>query len=128
MRGELWTIERVDLLRRLWSDGQTAAAIALRLGISRSAVMGKVFRLRPRAGQGGDASPPKGGAADDRGGQPSAGPARRRRGGGRKKRPPPQPGARGHHKTLLELTNYSCRWIVEAIVKAAISWAWSHFQ
>src|SRR5271169_5059073 len=47
MQSEAWTVERVDLLRRLWGDGETAAAIAVRLGgMSRSAVLGKVFRLR----------------------------------------------------------------------------------
>jgi GcrA cell cycle regulator len=42
-----WTTDRTDLLRRLWGAGETAAAIGDRLGgMSRSAVLGKIFRLR----------------------------------------------------------------------------------
>ena len=45
MRG-VWTRERIALLKKLWADGETAAAIAMRLRMSKSAVLGKVFRLR----------------------------------------------------------------------------------
>ena len=42
-----WTTERVALLKRLWMQGQTATAIAAELGgLSRAAVLGKIFRLR----------------------------------------------------------------------------------
>ena len=47
MRG-IWTRERIALLKRLWTDGETATAIAAQLRMSRSAVLGKVFRLRLR--------------------------------------------------------------------------------
>ena len=47
MRG-VWTRERIALLKRLWTDGETATAIAGRLRMSKSAVLGKVFRLRLR--------------------------------------------------------------------------------
>ncbi|WP_336487834.1 GcrA family cell cycle regulator [Methylobacterium nigriterrae] len=41
-----WTDERVDLLRRLWEDGQSASKIAAQLGgVTRNAVIGKVHRL-----------------------------------------------------------------------------------
>lgn len=42
-----WTEERVDLLKKLWTDGQSASEIAaaLRAGLSRSAVIGKAHRL-----------------------------------------------------------------------------------
>jgi GcrA cell cycle regulator len=41
-----WCEERVALLRRLWTDGLTAAQIAARLGgVTRQAVLGKVDRL-----------------------------------------------------------------------------------
>ncbi len=42
-----WTDERVDLLRKLWSDGLSASQIAAELanGITRNAVIGKVHRL-----------------------------------------------------------------------------------
>jgi GcrA cell cycle regulator len=41
-----WTDERVELLRRLWSEGLSASQIAAELGgITRNAVIGKVHRL-----------------------------------------------------------------------------------
>ena len=42
-----WTDERVDLLRKLWTDGLSASQIAAELsnGITRNAVIGKVHRL-----------------------------------------------------------------------------------
>src|SRR5580700_8792810 len=47
MRG-IWTRERIALLKRLWTDGKTATAIAAQLRMSKSAGLGKVFRLRLR--------------------------------------------------------------------------------
>jgi GcrA cell cycle regulator len=41
-----WTEERVELLKKLWSDGLSASQIAGRLGeVTRNAVIGKVHRL-----------------------------------------------------------------------------------
>lgn len=41
-----WTNERVDLLKRLWSEGLSASQIAAELGgVTRNAVIGKVHRL-----------------------------------------------------------------------------------
>jgi GcrA cell cycle regulator len=41
-----WTDERVELLRKLWSEGLSASRIALELGsVTRNAVIGKVHRL-----------------------------------------------------------------------------------
>jgi GcrA cell cycle regulator len=41
-----WTEERVELLKKLWNDGLTAATIAAWLGgVTRNAVIGKVHRL-----------------------------------------------------------------------------------
>jgi GcrA cell cycle regulator len=41
-----WTDERVETLKRLWSDGLSASQVASRLGgVSRSAVIGKLYRL-----------------------------------------------------------------------------------
>jgi GcrA cell cycle regulator len=42
-----WTDERVELLKRLWSDGCSASQIAAELGgyLTRNAVIGKVHRL-----------------------------------------------------------------------------------
>jgi hypothetical protein len=40
-----WPDWKVDLLKRLWRDGFTAAQIATRLGVTRNAVVGKRWRL-----------------------------------------------------------------------------------
>jgi GcrA cell cycle regulator len=41
-----WTDERVELLKKLWSEGLSASAIASELGgVTRNAVIGKVHRL-----------------------------------------------------------------------------------
>src|SRR5690349_1024465 len=41
-----WTDERVELLKKLWSEGLSASQIAAELGgITRNAVIGKVHRL-----------------------------------------------------------------------------------
>ena len=53
MPAESWTREQIDLLRQLWNEGLTAAAIAARLGgLSRSAVLGKVSSASAAHGQG----------------------------------------------------------------------------
>ncbi|WP_455478816.1 GcrA family cell cycle regulator [Bartonella sp. B10] len=42
-----WTCERVELLKKFWSEGLSASQIAARLGgVSRNAVIGKVHRLK----------------------------------------------------------------------------------
>ncbi|WP_342640779.1 GcrA family cell cycle regulator [Rhodoligotrophos ferricapiens] len=42
----MWTDERVDLLKRLWTEGLSASQIASKLGeVTRNAVIGKVHRL-----------------------------------------------------------------------------------
>lgn len=41
-----WTDERVELLKKMWGDGQSASQIAKELGgVTRNAVIGKVHRL-----------------------------------------------------------------------------------
>jgi GcrA cell cycle regulator len=104
MRGESWPVEQIELLKRLWAAGATAVAIGERLGgKSRSAVLGKIFRLRL------DAAPARGRktiAAPA--GQHSAAPSRRRR--RHIKRPPIAPKPLTQRKSLLELTNATCRW------------------
>jgi GcrA cell cycle regulator len=42
-----WTVERVDMLRKLWAEGHSASQIAAKLGqgVTRNAVIGKVHRL-----------------------------------------------------------------------------------
>ena len=58
-----WTGERIELLKKLWSDGLSASRIATDLGgVSRNAVIGKVHRLglsgRGRGDQAFDAASP----------------------------------------------------------------------
>jgi GcrA cell cycle regulator len=55
-----WSDERVELLKRLWTEGQSASQIAKELGgVTRNAVIGKVHRLglSNRAGPATSASP-----------------------------------------------------------------------
>ena len=41
-----WTDERVEMLKKLWTDGLSASQIAAEIGgCSRNAVIGKVHRL-----------------------------------------------------------------------------------
>ena len=126
MRGDLWNDERIELLKRLWAEGATANLIAAQLGgISRSAVLGKIFRLRLGAA----AAAPPSASPHDLGAKPPRA-ARtatcgathapvtlpkslaRRCGGGKRdgslqsSRSPQS--TRG--KSLLELTNDCCRW------------------
>jgi GcrA cell cycle regulator len=41
----IWTDDRVERLKALWKNGATGSEIANELGVSRNAVLGKVFRL-----------------------------------------------------------------------------------
>ncbi|MEM1101192.1 MAG: GcrA family cell cycle regulator, partial [Pseudomonadota bacterium] len=41
-----WTDERVEILKKMWGEGQSASVIAKELGgVTRNAVIGKVHRL-----------------------------------------------------------------------------------
>ncbi|MCU4655112.1 GcrA cell cycle regulator [Roseibacterium sp. SDUM158016] len=54
-----WTDERVELLKKMWGEGQSASQIAKELGgVTRNAVIGKVHRLglSNRSGGGGTAT------------------------------------------------------------------------
>jgi GcrA cell cycle regulator len=107
MASQSWTPQRLSLLRRLWSEGETAAAIAVRLGdLSRSAVLGKVYRLRlDAAGNAAAAIAKKRGMCDENT------PLARRREGGKRRLPPQVPSTASRRgKTLLELTNATCWW------------------
>jgi GcrA cell cycle regulator len=53
-----WTDDRVEILKKMWGEGQSASQIAKELGgVTRNAVIGKVHRLglSNRAGSGGNA-------------------------------------------------------------------------
>jgi GcrA cell cycle regulator len=121
MRGAAWDDETLDLLKRLWREGKTATAIGARLGgMSRSAVMGKIHRLRLGAAKAGKGTKsPKAKAkrplkAETEKSSTTAQhptPLRRRRGHkitdtSEELRPTAGPG----RKTLFELTNTCCRW------------------
>ena len=57
-----WTDERVELLKKMWGEGQSASQIAKELGgVTRNAVIGKVHRLglSNRAGSGAATPPAK---------------------------------------------------------------------
>jgi GcrA cell cycle regulator len=111
MPDEAWTAERVDLLQRLWAKGATAADIGMHLGgLSRSAVLGKIFRLRQNAGDAGGTAPEQIPAPNVRIEAAATLARRRRRTKYKKRKLPPPPVAERQHKTLFELTNTTCRW------------------
>jgi len=108
-----WTDDRIAVLKAMWAAGATATAIAERLGgLSRSAVLGKISRLRLRA----DASAA---VANQAPAAASTSPdlallqrRRHNRKGARRSSPKPRrkKPRRRSGKSLLELTNDTCRW------------------
>jgi hypothetical protein len=104
-----WTAKRLTLLKQLWASGVSAGKIAAQLGgVSRNAVLGKIHNLRRRAAT------------------PEAAPKRRPR--RRQADKPPQPASSQSGKSLLELTNNCCRWVVEATINWLVTAILSHFQ
>jgi GcrA cell cycle regulator len=91
-----WTDKKLALLKILWTEGKTAVAIAQCLGVSKSAVLGKIFRLR--------LAPP------EQKPEPTAGSSPMLRRKGRRFAAESQDLATRRGKSLLELTNESCRW------------------
>ena len=64
-----WTDERVETLKKMWSDGQSASQIAKELGgVTRNAVIGKVHRLGLSNRVGGVAGAARPGAGGHEGG------------------------------------------------------------
>jgi len=128
--GQPWTSDRIGLLKKLWGEGKTAADIAAQLGgLSRAAVLGKIFRLRLAPGaaetQRGVAPKRKIAAccppivASPASPVPDDSLVRRRASPVRRKKSRPHrskeaaaaaPGGR-RGKSVLELTNNSCRWL-----------------
>ena len=116
-----WTDERVELLKKLWSDGLSASQIAAELGgITRNAVIGKVHRL----GLSGRAKSPSSSAPrarKPRSPHDARGPSRharqhRARAGLSTMEQEPEPELIdniipiGQRRTLLELTEATCHW------------------
>jgi GcrA cell cycle regulator len=115
MRADFWTKERITTLKQLWAEGRSAAAIAKELsgelsGVSRGAVLGKIFRLRLGAAE--KLTKKRGQRAKSaiqrsRRVSPKDRPARRR---AAKPNAAVAMPCRSKRKSLLELTNQCCRW------------------
>ncbi len=101
MQDEAWNDKRIDMLKMLWAQGDTATAIGTTLGLSRSAVLGKIFRLRLGPVAAGQQRQPQ---------IPEKAPAiaRRRHGPSPPHVSEGKPGVTA--KSLFELTNDCCRW------------------
>ncbi|MGC0224468.1 GcrA family cell cycle regulator [Pseudooceanicola nitratireducens] len=73
-----WTDERVELLKKMWTEGQSASQIAKELGgVTRNAVIGKVHRLglSNRSGGGSASAAPAAAAKPEAKPKPAAKPA-----------------------------------------------------
>ncbi|MGR3363430.1 MAG: GcrA family cell cycle regulator [Maritimibacter harenae] len=84
-----WTDERVELLKKMWSEGQSASQIAKELGgVTRNAVIGKVHRLGlSNRAAGGAATTAKAPAKE----KPAAKPAAAKKPAPKKADPKPEP-------------------------------------
>jgi GcrA cell cycle regulator len=133
-----WTDERVEILKKMWGEGQSASQIAKELGgVTRNAVIGKVHRLGLSNRATSNASPkseakpkatPKPKAAESAAEQPSNVTPLRRQIIPAGQPLPPQPSAneispealarvseiekKAKKLTLLELTERTCKWPV----------------
>lgn len=102
-----WTEDRIRRLTTLWREGRTAAFISLDLGagISRSAVLGKIYRMGLSEGRpapvGLSSTTPRA-RRSGRPAIPAAGPSK----------PPPTPEAepRRGTRTILSIRRNDCRW------------------
>src|SRR5262249_55787783 len=117
-----WTDERVEMLKKLWADGLSASQIAAELGgITRNAVIGKVHRL----GLAGRAKSPSSTSPRPRKGRAHSPLLRVPRASMRGNtalahafeydvEPEPEPVDNvipiGQRRSLLELTEETCRW------------------
>jgi hypothetical protein len=112
MRSRLWTNERVGVLQRLWADGKTAVEIAAALdGVSRSAVLGMIFRLRLGADDGAAGKKARTKPAKSRAAPVPPLPPSRRHRRRRKKNPiADTPPRRSGPVGLFDLGNDMCRW------------------
>ena len=73
-----WTDERVELLKKMWTEGQSASQIAKELGgVTRNAVIGKVHRLglSNRSGGGSASAAPAAAAKPEAKPKPASKPA-----------------------------------------------------
>ena len=105
MTASAWTEDRIDRLKTLWLEGQTAEQIARDLanGITRSAVLGKVYRMGLSAER--TASPPRPGRPPRAARAPSERPAPAPRSSVE-----PEPSEEIGIATLLSVRRLECRW------------------
>jgi GcrA cell cycle regulator len=120
MKDGFWTTERIALLKRLWAQGNTANAIAAELGgLSRSAVLGKIFRLRlapPNLAATQNSKTKREAKREEKHKRGKAARATQPDTPQRRRAAKAKPKARSKtstRKTLLELTNDCCRWPYE---------------
>jgi GcrA cell cycle regulator len=110
-----WTDERVEVLKKLWSEGLSASQIAKELGgVTRNAVIGKVHRLG-LSGRATPSRPPSRIVRTPRP-RPSLRPALRLAGAAAPPPPlppipvDPQPMPNGEFATVLDLSEHICKW------------------
>ncbi len=109
-----WTDERVEVLKKLWSDGLSASQIAKELGgVTRNAVIGKVHRLG-LSGRATPSRPPSRVIRTTRLPRPVLRPALRLAGATLPPAPPipieAQPLPNGEFATVLDLSEHICKW------------------
>ncbi len=111
-----WTDERVEVLKRLWSEGLSASQIAKELGgVTRNAVIGKVHRLG-LSGRATPSRPPSRIIRTARPRTPILRPALRLAGAALPPVPAPpisidpEPMPNGEFATVLDLSEHICKW------------------
>jgi GcrA cell cycle regulator len=101
-----WTAERIELLKSLFASGFSSRQIALEIGVSRNAVIGKISRLKLNIGDGTRLAR-KGDPRVRRPGQQSIMKALRAEAHSAVEG---MPIPTGHRCSLLDLTEHTCRW------------------
>lgn len=98
-----WTDERVEILKKMWGEGQSASQIAKELGgVTRNAVIGKVHRLglSNRAGSAGAKAAAKEKAPKAEAKKPTPAPAAKPQPKTESAAPPPQPKVAGRRAII----------------------------
>lgn len=114
MTTSVWTEDLVDRLKILWREGRSAAEVAraLKNGVTRSAVLGKVHRLGLSEGR---LSPPKVPGRPKLKSGAEVGPRRRPAGAAGRTAPKPRPALTAAAPTfgtatILSVRRFDCRW------------------
>ena len=98
-----WTDERVEILKKMWGEGQSASQIAKELGgVTRNAVIGKINRLglSNRAGSAGAKAAAKEKAPKAEAKKPAPAPAAKQQPKTESAAPPPQPKVAGRRAII----------------------------